>query len=91
MFAVDERDRDRVFALMQEARSINEAVIERSEEAGEPQAAARRYFTDRGVTCEVKLTTSPTGELATWETLTDQVREYARTNAPLPMAGEVRD
>ena len=54
-------------------------------------AAARRYFTDRGVTCEVELTTTPTGEPATWDTLTDQVHEYARTNAPLPMTGEAPD
>ncbi|KJL40865.1 hypothetical protein RR49_00368 [Microbacterium ginsengisoli] len=121
VFGVDEQDRDRVLALMQEAQSITGAVIERAESTGEPQAAAlasaraatatveelwqqdlaaytaaylaaaRRYFTDRGVTCEVELTTTPTGEPATWDTLTDQVHEYARTNAPLPMTGEAPD
>ena len=43
------------------------------------------------MTCEVELTTTPTGEPATWDTLTDQVHEYARTNAPLPMTGEAPD
>lgn len=54
-------------------------------------AAARRYLTDRGVTCGVELATIPTGELATWDALTDQVHEYARANAPLPMTGEAPD
>lgn len=54
-------------------------------------AAARRYLTDRGVTCGVELTTSPTGERATWDTLTDQVHEFARANAPLPMSGQAPD
>ena len=54
-------------------------------------APARRYLTDRGVTCGVKLTTVPTGELATWEALTDHLHEYARANAPLPMTVEAPD
>lgn len=54
-------------------------------------AAARRYLTDRGVTCGVELATTPASEAPTWDALSDQVHEYARANAPLPMTGEAPD
>lgn len=54
-------------------------------------AAARRYLTDHGVTCGVELATIPTEELAAWDALTDQVHEYARANAALPMTDEAPD
>ncbi|WP_433862699.1 hypothetical protein ACR5MH_0215 (plasmid) [Streptomyces sp. L7] len=50
--------------------------------------AARRYLTERGITCGVELVTTPAGEIPTWDALTDQVHEYARASAPLPMTGE---
>lgn len=54
-------------------------------------AAARRYLTERGITCGVELATAPVGQAPTWDALSDQVHEYARANTPLPMTGEVPD
>lgn len=117
----DEADHATGAALMQEARTITAAILDRAEATGAPEgaaltsaraagdlvrrlweqdlaayteaylAAARRYLTDRGVTCGVELATVPTGELATWDALTDQVHAYARANAPLSMTGEAPD
>lgn len=49
--------------------------------------AARRYLTERRITCGVELVTTAVGEIPSWDALTDQVHEYARANAPLPMTG----
>ena len=53
--------------------------------------AARQYLTEQGITCGVELVTTPVGEIPTWDALSDQVHEYARANAPLPMTGEAPD
>ena len=112
--AADEADRARAAALMQEARTIAEAIMSRAEASGQPQAAAlmsareasatvrklweqdlaayteaylaaaRRYLTDRGVTCGVELATTPVSETPTWDALSDpgaRVRARERTAA----------
>ncbi|CAM5540228.1 hypothetical protein [Leifsonia shinshuensis] len=54
-------------------------------------AAARRYLTDRGATVDVELAAPIAGAAATWDDLTDQMQQYARSHTPLPATGAIPD
>ncbi len=57
------------------------------------RAAAQRYLTECGATCGVEIVAAPLPhpDPLRWDGLAEQVDEYARSHAPLPMTGEVPD
>ncbi|WP_424449243.1 hypothetical protein [Microbacterium arborescens] len=52
---------------------------------------ARRYLTERGISRGVELVAPQEWQESDWCELSDQIHEYARANAPMPMTGEAPD
>jgi hypothetical protein len=56
------------------------------------KATAQRYLTERGATCGVEIVEArPHSDPLTWDSLAEQVDEYARKHTPLPMTGSAPD
>lgn len=57
------------------------------------QATALRYLTERGATCGVEVVALPFPhpQRVRWDSLAEQIDEYARRHTPLPMTGAAPD